>query len=42
MNKFIVILTYVLSVIIILLIAGIVIGLSVYGFITVWSLIFSI
>jgi len=42
MNKFIEILTYILSIIIILLIAGIVIGLSVYGLITVWSLIFSI
>jgi hypothetical protein len=38
MNKFIEILTYILSLLIILLIAGIVIGLSVYGLITVWSL----
>lgn len=39
MNKVIEIATYILSIIIILAIAGIVIGLSIYGLITVWSLI---
>lgn len=39
MDKFTNILANILSAIIILAIAGIVIGLSIYGLITVWSLI---
>lgn len=39
MDKFTDIVAYILSVIITLAIVGIVIGLSIYGLITVWSLI---
>lgn len=40
MNKFIDIVANIISVIILLTIAGILIGLSAYGLISVWSLVF--